>query len=66
MIYDDMEDGYVPSEEEQKEIEEMLTREDQQHYNHRKFAAKNRLTFLFASPSHWSGWLKTNGIKWEE
>lgn len=69
------EDHYEPSEEELREIEDMI-REDEEkdleEYNKfNKFIkrepepkTRNRLIYEFKTESHWEGWLKIHGIKW--
>lgn len=57
---DDAGEYYEPSEEEKREIEDMLNQEDEI----RESKPRNRLTFIFENESHWEGWLKVNGIKW--
>lgn len=60
---------YIPDEEEQNEINEILNREEEitcrkkieEKPNER---VKNRIYHLFNSEDHWIGWLRTNGIRW--
>ena len=66
MDYKGEEDGYYePSEEEKKEMEDILREEDKKK-NLEKKHGKNRLTFTFLTESHWEGWLKINGIIWKK
>lgn len=55
-------DPYEPSEEERREIEEILRQEEDRESIFYKI--KNRKYYTFHSESHWAGWLKINGIKW--
>ena len=55
-------DTYVPDEEEQREINDILSKEEEQEQEEKR--PKNRIYHIFASEDHWAGWLKTNGIRW--
>jgi hypothetical protein len=62
-------DSYEPTEEEKREIEDILNDIGQLEDSLKKYEGsnrrvKNRLFFLFNSEDHWKGWLKTNGIQW--
>jgi hypothetical protein len=59
MPFDDFsEDHYEPDEAEIRELDEILKSERKQH------KPVNRLVFDFYSESHFSGWLRTHGIRW--
>ena len=63
----DPDDIYVPDEEEQREINEILNSEEnrtQKIEENPKENVKNRLYFYFNDEDHWANWLKMNGIKW--
>lgn len=51
-------DIYEPDENEMREIEEIINKEEQ------KIVCKNRLFFNFNTEDHWVGWLRIHGIKW--
>jgi len=51
-------DIYEPDENEKREIEEIINKEEQ------KALYKNRLTYNFNTEDHWIGWLRIHGIKW--
>ena len=55
------EEVYIPDEEEQEEINEILNREEKEICTKQP---KNRIYHLFQSEDHWIGWLRTNGIRW--
>ena len=60
------EDGYYePSDEEKREMEDILKQEDEKKKLEKKHG-KNRLTFAFLTESHWEGWLKINNIIWNK
>ena len=55
----ELDEPYEPSEEEQKEINEILNKEE-----FKRSPKSNRIIYYFNSEDHWIGWLKTHGIKW--
>lgn len=57
---------YEPTEDERKEIEEILSQEQEKNEAKEEFQdrLKNRKFYTFNSESHFAGWLKINGIKW--
>ena len=55
-------DGFDPTEEEQKEFEELLKQDNLVEALVKKL--KNRSCYTFTSESHFAGWLKVNGIIW--
>ena len=62
MVLDNQEDPdniYIPDEEEQREINEILNAEAEQ-----ESKVKNRIYHYFNSEDQWVGWLKVNGIRW--
>ena len=62
------EEYYEPTEEELREVDEYMRqvydKEDKD--KSIKPTVKNRLFFDFKSESHWEGWLRVNGIIWNQ
>ena len=68
---EDMDESYEPSEEELKEIEDLINKDAEEEAKEGcgdcgTCKPKNRIKYLFNSESHWIGWLKIHGIKWEK
>ena len=60
-----LDDAYEPSEEEKREIEEVLSqRSSDEKAAIRSVKIKNRIYFHFNTEDHWKGWLRINGIAW--
>lgn len=57
----DPEDTYIPDEEEQREINEILNQEEQEREAPK---VKNRIYHYFNSEDQFIGWLRINGIRW--
>jgi len=60
-------DNYEPSEEELRELNEILNKEEEQKeflQEFRDVKVKNRIFFTYSTESHWAGWLRIHGIKW--
>ena len=58
---DDFCDGaYEPDDEEIAELNEILKQEEQQ----KKHKPTNRLIHIFHTQSHFTGWLRVNGMRW--
>ena len=63
MTFDDfMEEPYEPDDDEKRELDEILKEENNK--NRKIVEHKNRLVHIFYTESHFSGWLRTNGIRW--
>ena len=58
---EDPDNIYIPDEEEQREINEILNREEEER-NQPK--VKNRIYHFFKTEEHFAGWLRVNGIAW--
>jgi hypothetical protein len=58
-----LDDAYEPTEEEKKEIEEVLAHKAGEEKKTSK-TVKNRVFYNFNSEDHWRGWLKIHGIAW--
>lgn len=61
-----IDNSYEPSDEEKREIEDMLNKEDEKREHLEEFQErlKNRKFYTFNSESHFAGWLRTHGIIW--
>jgi hypothetical protein len=65
-LEEDKLDDYEPSEEERRDIEEILNHEAQKEKEENQILQKlkQRSVFTFKSDTHFEGWLKIHGIKW--
>lgn len=59
-MIDEIDGSYEPSEDDIREAEKILNEHDRECQK----KPKNRLLFTFFSESHWEGWLRTHGIRW--
>jgi hypothetical protein len=70
---------YEPTDEELREIEEMIRQEEEardvvdgishkdsqyEKFKQRKPEPKNRVFYSYSSESHWAGWCRIHGIIW--
>ena len=67
MVTDNVDDDsiYIPDEDEQREIDEVLNREELEKETALQPKVKNRVYHHFNSEDHWVGWLRINGISWQ-
>ena len=64
---DESYDDYEPSEEEMKEIEEVIKGSSKKYETIETLRNRLKTTrkiYEFASEDHWAGWLRTHGIRW--
>ena len=64
-MFDHYYERYEPSDEELREIEELLNRNDEiaEHYEE-EVKPKNRIMYTYDDEDIWRGWLHIHGIKW--
>ena len=65
---DEMEENYEPTPEDEAEIENLINQEHErkksENAQKEDTGPKNRISHLYKTESHWSGWLRIHGIKW--